>query len=172
MGFELNRSNWSIKPNYYGCKVVGLPLILDVAYVDGGTSLFRLSALRAVGGLDEQLFMYAEDFDVCLRLHQRGYRVAVTSKTRAWHRHTEIRMADSRVRPHEVYYLHRNVVYLVRKRASIPQRVVFFLSLARTFPRYLAYFAIRRREPRLIFVYIEALIHGALGLMGRAKYIS
>ncbi|MCO6438923.1 MAG: glycosyltransferase [Phycisphaerae bacterium] len=38
---------------------------------------FRTDALRAVGGLDRFLFMQAEEFDVCFRIAEAGWKVGV-----------------------------------------------------------------------------------------------
>lgn len=47
----------------------------DVESVTGAFMLMRASALREVGGFDEQFFMYAEDLDLCLRFIAHGWRV-------------------------------------------------------------------------------------------------
>jgi GT2 family glycosyltransferase len=47
----------------------------DVESVSGAFMLMRGDALKAVGGFDEQFFMYAEDIDLCLRFIQNGWRV-------------------------------------------------------------------------------------------------
>ena len=48
---------------------------LDVESVSGAFMLMPATAMRAVGGFDEQFFMYAEDIDLSLRFIEAGYRV-------------------------------------------------------------------------------------------------
>jgi GT2 family glycosyltransferase len=50
--------------------------IARVDWVCGAAMLARLPALRAVGGFDEQLFIYSEDPDLCLRMREAGYATA------------------------------------------------------------------------------------------------
>ncbi|MCZ7530412.1 MAG: glycosyltransferase family 2 protein [Acidimicrobiia bacterium] len=47
----------------------------DVDWVSGAAIWLRREALDAVGGWDEDFFMYAEDVDLCRRLRGDGWRV-------------------------------------------------------------------------------------------------
>jgi GT2 family glycosyltransferase len=47
--------------------------VIDWAH--GAALLFRRTAIDELGGLDERLFMYAEDFEWCWRAHLRGWSV-------------------------------------------------------------------------------------------------
>lgn len=47
----------------------------EVDWVTGACLLARTAAVREVGGLDEAMFMYFEDNDLCRRLRQRGWQV-------------------------------------------------------------------------------------------------
>jgi hypothetical protein len=47
----------------------------DVEAVSGAFMLMPRDAMVAVGGFDEQFFMYAEDIDLSLRFIEHGYRV-------------------------------------------------------------------------------------------------
>jgi N-acetylglucosaminyl-diphospho-decaprenol L-rhamnosyltransferase len=44
-------------------------------WVSGACVLVRRTALEELDGLDEGFFMYAEDIDLCQRLHSRGYDI-------------------------------------------------------------------------------------------------
>jgi N-acetylglucosaminyl-diphospho-decaprenol L-rhamnosyltransferase len=65
----------------------GPPAPVDVFGLNGGSAAIRRSALAAVGGLDESLFMYYEDTDLSWRLRLAGWRVAHAPGARTVHRH-------------------------------------------------------------------------------------
>ena len=44
-------------------------------YVEGAYIMARCEALDQIGGLDERIFMYAEDVDWCYRFYQAGWEV-------------------------------------------------------------------------------------------------
>ena len=58
----------------------------EVDWVSGSCFLARRTAYEAVGGFDEDFFMYAEDVDLCWRLWQAGWRVAYDPAGRVVHK--------------------------------------------------------------------------------------
>jgi GT2 family glycosyltransferase len=57
----------------------------DVDAVNGAFLLARTDLLRGLGGLDEDVFMYLEDADLCRRVRDAGARVRFVSDARAVH---------------------------------------------------------------------------------------
>ena len=57
----------------------------DVPCIVGAFMLFRTGVLSDLGGLDESVFMYYEDLDVCERVWASGYRVRFVSRAVAIH---------------------------------------------------------------------------------------
>ena len=67
---------WLIRPSYpsYGPQVEGGAQKIE-GYVEGAFMLARRQALDQIGGLDERIFMYAEDVDWCYRFDQAGWEI-------------------------------------------------------------------------------------------------
>jgi GT2 family glycosyltransferase len=59
--------------------------IFETDWVSGGAMLVRRSVFEAVGGFDENYFMYFEDVDLCLRVKKQGLKIAVNPKARVFH---------------------------------------------------------------------------------------
>jgi GT2 family glycosyltransferase len=76
------RTRWGHPYNAgYGIPFEQLPgdavPLRKCAWLDGSSIMLRAGALRAVGLYDPSLFSYTEDCDLCLRLEQAGWTVAV-----------------------------------------------------------------------------------------------
>jgi GT2 family glycosyltransferase len=74
----------------------------EVAWVSGAAMMVERAAFEATGGFDEQLFLYKEDEDLCLRLREAGGRVIYEPAVRIRHhesvvadRHKELAVASS-----------------------------------------------------------------------------
>lgn len=57
----------------------------DVDAINGAFMLARTELLRSLGGLDESVFMYLEDADLCRRVRDAGYRVRFVAGAGAVH---------------------------------------------------------------------------------------
>lgn len=61
-------------------------LTVEVPCITAALSLFRTDALRKAGGFDENIFMYYEDVDLCLRLRGMGYSFLMEPEAEGIHR--------------------------------------------------------------------------------------
>lgn len=57
-----------------------------IHYLIGASVLIRSSALRAIGLLDEDYFMYWDDADLGFRLRKAGWRLALADRAKVWHK--------------------------------------------------------------------------------------
>jgi len=54
-------------------------------YVGGSAMFLRMSALRAIGGFDPDIFLYFEDDDLCLRMRAAGHALVHVAGVRVSH---------------------------------------------------------------------------------------
>ncbi|QEW02477.1 glycosyltransferase family 2 protein [Microbacterium lushaniae] len=82
----------------------------DVDWLDGAIVMFRVDALDAIGGVDEEYFLYFEDVDTSWRLARAGWRTVVDRDAHGAQEPGE----------HPVYLGMRNMALFAR-RAGIPR---------------------------------------------------
>jgi N-acetylglucosaminyl-diphospho-decaprenol L-rhamnosyltransferase len=87
----------------------------DVDWVAGTHFLVRRAAWDAVGGFDEQFFMFVEDVDLCWRLHQAGWRVRYEPASRVVH---EVSGSADQTPYRMIAEHHRSLYRFNRKRAE------------------------------------------------------
>ncbi len=71
-------------------------------YLSGAAVMLRASALRQVGLLHEELFMYHEDLELSLRLRGSGWKLALEPKAQVTHHYEHSRSLK------QFYYMERN----------------------------------------------------------------
>lgn len=102
----------------------------DVPCINGAFMLLPTSTLREVGGLDETVFLYLEDQELCRAVTARGERIRFVSDAQATHvggGPTEASSAEQRA----VAYLHRldASLEIVRRRQGSIARLLALLVL-------------------------------------------
>ena len=86
---------------------------IKVDYAWGHGMLLRSAALREIGLFDPNFFMYYEDIDLCMRLHDAGWEIWCDPRAVMWHDVRDgARAADSerwrwRCKADSIRYLHR-----------------------------------------------------------------
>jgi GT2 family glycosyltransferase len=68
----------SVSYRYPGQKYPGSELSSlkgSIACVQGSSMIVRSDVMKAVGGFDEDFFLYGEDQDLCLRIRKLGFEI-------------------------------------------------------------------------------------------------
>ena len=87
-------------------------------YLTACSLLLRGVSLAQTGLFDEKtFFMYWEDADLCLRLRQKGWNLAVAERSLVWHRTSS---SLGRTHPLKDYYVTVSVGYFQRRYAPSP----------------------------------------------------
>ena len=99
----------------------------DIKFCITSGCLTRVEAIVDTGGFNEWLFVYDVDREICIRLLRRGYRLVRVNNTKLYHEHgtktVYRRLLWKRVvyhnySPFSVYYMTRNLVFMLRKYGS------------------------------------------------------
>lgn len=62
----------------------------EVDLITGAYFMMRREVYKAIGGFDPRYFLFMEDYDLCLTLHGRGYKVVYHPKAEAEHYHKRL----------------------------------------------------------------------------------
>lgn len=116
--FWLSRRQWIRDPQ--DLEAVGNAM--EVAYVQGAFLLLTRAALESGIRLNEEMFAYADEVDLGLKLKRAGLGACVVPSVSVRHKSRGVRFGVV-----EGYLMQRNRWYLVRHYGSLPQRVVNFL---------------------------------------------
>lgn len=148
---------------------------IEVAFLVASGCLVDLDAVRAVGGMREDLFIDHVDLEWCLRARRAGWRLLAIPDVRLEHRLGEqlVRLPTPGGRPVHIhvplrnYYLVRNTLLLLRG-DLLPTgwRLGYLLWLLRYAAFNLAFFAPRVQRLRMIW---RGLLDGLSGRAGRGQ---
>ena len=94
----------------------------DVFCACAAAALYRLDAVRSVGGFDSDLFCYMEDVDLGFRLRLMGYSCRLVAAARVEHVGSGIVGYRS---PTATYYGQRNLVWVFAK--NMPAKLIWLL---------------------------------------------
>ena len=96
----------------------------EIARSPLGICLIRMEAVKKVGYLDPDYFVFFDDADWLLRLERAGYVACDVPEARAWHGPPNSASEDSAGR---TYYQTRNRLYFFRKYSPPGYFLLFFL---------------------------------------------
>lgn len=95
----------------------------EIPFASGAAVLLRAAALRQVGLLDPELFLYQEDQDLGLRLRLAGWRARLAPRSLVWHHY-----AFSR-NPVKYFWLERNRYLVLAKNLRLRSLLVLAPAL-------------------------------------------
>ena len=130
-------------PRYAGLR--------DTERAAGALMAVSREAIESAGFMDEELFLYVEDVDWCLRIRAAGFEVVMVGDARAWHR-VSAASGGERQSTQALYYGARNTVVVAERQrpfgrlGTTARRVV----IGATFGLYALTRADRRRALGLV----------------------
>lgn len=131
-----------------------------VPYLSGCAMLINASAIRTVGLMAEDYFLYYEDVDYAFRFSRAGFVAVYVPNAIIIHDASSTVGFQS---PDYVYYFSRNRVWLMRRWARWYHTLVFMLyNTLVKLPGAVIVFGLLRRKPELVFAYFKGYWHGIM----------
>lgn len=131
----------------------------EISFITGCCLMIRREAFERIGYLDNDLYLYSEDLDFCMRAKRAGLRLLFVPDARLWHHLGAFR--DGELSPLYLYYQTRNrYVVFGRERGMMYRLWLAVLQIALYSGMRTLYFLVSRN--RLWAQQIRALWHGCL----------
>jgi len=131
----------------------------EISFITGCCLMIRREAFERIGILDDELYLYSEDLDFCMRAKRAGLRLLFVPSARLWHHIGAFR--DGELSPLYLYYQTRNrYVVFGRERGTWYRLWLAVLQVSLYAGMRTFYFLVsrNRRWPQQI----RALWHGCL----------
>jgi GT2 family glycosyltransferase len=127
----------------------------DIDFVSGAAMFIRVGAIRQVGLLSEDYFLYFEELDLCCRIRKAGLKIASCPGSVIYHavgRAAGSRSKNSRIKSDLAEY-HSNLSCLIFTRKYHPQ--LFWMAAGLRFLLKIVHVA-GHRQPRLLAPLLRA----------------
>jgi GT2 family glycosyltransferase len=113
---------WLTEPFFWDYPTGRIPETVD--RVMGSAMVLRRTASEEVGGLDENLFMYAEEEDLCYRLKEKGWLIAPIPNTKVYHFHQQSSLQNIK---ESTFHKFRSEFLVFRKYSNKIKTILFRL---------------------------------------------
>jgi len=74
--------------------------------------------------LDEDLFMYCDEMDLCIRAKRQGLKIVIAGKSKVYHKEN---ISEKLLNSSTIYYVIRNRILLARKLLNLKDRIIFWI---------------------------------------------
>ena len=133
----------------------------DTVRATGAAMAVSRAAIAAAGLLDEELFLYAEDLEWCLRIRAAGFAVVYVPSARVRHRVSAA--TGGAGSPPTSYYETRNMLAVVERHRPLPRGLTGIRRGLVVAPRV----ALAARRPRAAYAALRGWRDYRRGRMGR-----
>jgi GT2 family glycosyltransferase len=110
--------------SYRGRKVTNnLPDLVPMDLMHGCAMMVKKEVFKDIGYFDDSQMIYGDDADFSLRAKKAGYKAAVATEAKLWHK---VSLTMNRQKPHTCYLRTRNTVAFYRKYSSGTTVIIMF----------------------------------------------
>lgn len=139
----------------------------SIDFLSGCAMLLKAEAVRQVGPLGEEYFLYFEDTDYVQRFIKAGWSVAYVPTAEVLHDPSAVTGQQSAC---YVYYFSRNRILFMRRWGKWHHFLVFMLyNTLVKLPGAVLVFGVKRRQPELVLAYFKGYWDGLRGYRISAK---
>lgn len=134
-------------------------------FATGAVWLARVSDWQEIGGFDEDIFLYGEDLDFCIRLREAGKTIVICPEARGEHLLSQSTAPTNKIKWRKEWNIIWSHLYVTRKHFGMTKTKIEISRLFwRHFPKMLFHALVfERKRFRRDFAIIHALISFVFG---------
>lgn len=166
-GGLLNRNNGLIKYLYKNCYIQNVKeKVVECNFVEGSAIFIRTCLLKRIGGFFDGYFLTSEESEMCLKVSEMGYKLAVINSCAIWHK-----VSQSMIKESELinYFTFRNKLLFVNRNAN-NMTCGDVLQLLKYYFGCMLLFGIKRRNYLAVKGIICGIYDFMLGVKGPGRY--
>ena len=129
-------------------------------FASGAIWLVRVSDCDEIGGFDENIFLYNEDLDFCLRLRKAGKSILICPDAEAKHRESSSTLLTNKIQWRKEWNLIWGYLYVTKKHfGSTRTKDEIYRLLLRHFPKMIFHgLVFERKRFRRDFAIVHAVV--------------
>ena len=129
-------------------------------FASGAIWLIRVSDYDELGGFDEKIFLYNEDFDFCLRLQKAGKSILICPDAEAKHQESSSTLLTNKIQWRKEWNLIWGHLYVTKKHfGSTETKDEIYRLLLRHFPKMIFHgLVFERKRFRRDFAIVHAVV--------------
>lgn len=139
---------------------------IHCSFIEGAALFFRTAILQRIGGFNDLYFLTSEESELCVRVAELGYELAVVPSCGVWHKISRSMVAESELAN---YFIFRNRLWFIR-RNSREFGVPDVLRIVRHCVICLISFAVRKRNLPAVRGILCGIVDFARGVQGPGRY--
>jgi GT2 family glycosyltransferase len=115
-GGELNRNTGRIRFSNKGGSRGGMPAdVVYCSFLEGAAIMARADVVRRAGGFNDDYFLNSEEAELCVKVADMGYRLALITSCSVWHKISQTMGSGSELIN---YFVYRNRLHFIRNNAK------------------------------------------------------
>lgn len=140
----------------------------NCSFIEGSSLMIRTELMEKIGGFNDDYFLTSEESELCVRVADMGYKLAVVTTCSILHKVSKTMGAGSELIN---YYVYRNKLYLIR---NIAEKFGLreFIQVANNYLRSLLSLLLKERNVPAAKGLIAGVIDFLFGVTGPGRFKS
>jgi GT2 family glycosyltransferase len=168
-GGFIDRNTGLIKFVHKNTSISGIKEeIISCNFIEGAALFIRSALMKEIGGFNDSYFLTSEESELCIKIADLGYKLAVLSSCSVWHKVSKSMVAASEL---SCYFIFRNKLFFVANNRN-RCKVADIYHIIKYYLICLMSFAFKKRNYAACMGLITGVLDFLRGVTGPGRYKS